>query len=57
MESAVPSKQLGDFNEFENVEEILPKEESCYEQCDEVSQYGTIIYNAEYIVCTHIHSL
>lgn len=36
MENAFPSKHLGDGNEFENVEEILPKEEPCDEPCDEV---------------------
>lgn len=36
MENALPSKHLGDSNEFEKVEEILPKEEPCYEPCDEV---------------------
>lgn len=36
MENAFPSKQLGDGNEFEKVEEILPKEEPCDEPCEEV---------------------
>ncbi|XP_037032514.1 zinc finger protein 2-like [Bradysia coprophila] len=35
MDNAVPSKQLGDYSEFEKVEEVLPKEEPCFEQCDE----------------------
>lgn len=36
MENAIPSKNLGDVNEFEKVEEVLPKEEPFDEQCDEV---------------------
>lgn len=36
MENAIPSKLLGDFDEFEKVEQILPKEEPCDELCDEV---------------------
>ncbi len=36
MENAFPSKQLGDVCDIVKVEEIVPKEEPCFEQCDEV---------------------
>lgn len=45
MVNAVPSKHLGDDNEFEKVEEVLPKDEPYDEPCDEVRRLKNFPYS------------